>query len=558
MPKPFSILLKQKKIPTMLIASGIVAVIGASLLRASYASTPTISLEAESGILSGTMTKQFSSNASGGSYVVFGGGSTIVPAPDLPATVLSMVATDGVVSHAVCINDSFTSAGKKLTTCMQINPSNTSQARTGTYDIVNKNFTASSGWYGLPDVSAASRPTKKTCSSNGHGFLGFGPLSTPSGSIYFGQEFSGSTVMVGSINASNSCTTSGGGAVNTAAWASSAIYCSASAYSVSNVTALEGAIAAKKPEICVAPGYYELTTSLKPKANMKIIGDPIARADIDADKLDPIRTPSSPTYILTSSFHSVPDATGVTIANVIVRKSRTTAEGRVTCNTCGFGININSADGERVYNVKMTNNGQNGFHYHNTSKTPGNGYTVENSEISYNGNIEDLGNSSGGLKTTSAGKVIHNVVIYNTGPGLWCDVGCYGGTWVAQDNYAANNSRAGIRYETSYVSANITNNVLVNNVTDFIGNLGAKAGGISAQHTWNVTIRNNIIFNTNGTYGITVNDDFQTRPDPVAPKASQNVTATNNTMNGSRIYCISGSLPGRNETYLSILCSSNN
>ncbi len=501
------------------------AVIGTIALLFAKAATPSVSVEVEDSTLSGGVAKVTGdASASGGGYVEFG----VSPQPiTSSATVLTIEATDGITSNATCID----TKADGSTACIQVNPSNTSQARGGTYDITNKQFVAATGWSNLLDLTSASRITGKVCSNSNHAFAGLGPLSISGVSVYYGEEISGASASFGTLQASTSvCTSSAGGTLDMAQWATPAIYCSSGATQISSTAQLQASVSqAAGTEFCLAPGHYVLSSTLKPKDTMKFIGDPLQRADVDATNI-----PGSVSGDVTSSFSN---GSNVTIANVIVRNSHT--PGRIACNTCGFGIN--GGGGYHVYNVKMTNNEQNGFHYH----SPGNplGFLVENSEISNNGNLGDVGQTSGGIKTTHNGELRHNVANNNLGVGLWCDVGCDGGIWKVSNNYAFGNSRAGIRYETSYAGANITNNVLTRNVTSALPGQTYN-GGLALVLSKDVVVSSNI-FHSNLANGIYAADDAG-RPDS---EASSNISITNNTMNGDRVSCI---------TRIPIICIPNN
>lgn len=455
----------------------------------------------------------------------------VTPPPPITSSVsdLTVVATDGVVSNAVCINTSASTSTARTTACIQINPSNPSQARGGIYDIKNKQFTASGIWTALSDLVSATKLSSKVCTNNNHAFGGLGPL----GSTYYGEEISGTNVTFGTFDTSSgTCTTSGGGTLDSNQWATSSISCSASAVQITSAAQLASSVGsmANGTEFCIASGTYVLSATIRPKTGMKFIGNPINRPVFDSGNLTGVSTGAF-------TIGGTNAATDVTIANVVVSNAPT--PGQATCATCGMGIDVEAqGDNVHVYNVKMTNNKQNGFHfYHNGAQI---GYVVENSEISNNGNLTDVGWTSGGLKTTHGGTLKHNVVLNNLGVGLWCDVKCTDTTWTVQDNYTADNTRAGIRYEISYLKAVITNNVVVHNFTS--GSAGQKNGGVSLVHTQNVTLTSNI-FRNNISYGIVVFDDVG------RGLASSNITATNNTMNGDGVNCITAS---------TIVCTPNN
>ncbi len=434
-------------------------------------------------------------------------------------TALTIVATDGVASNAVCIN---TTAGG-VTACMQANPSNTVTARFGSYNVASKIFAPKTNWLGWSSYSLVG----KGC-SNGHRLYGFSL-----GGHYYGQEYSSSSqAKIGSMNGSGGCSSSGGGSVNATKWASALVSCSGATAHVASSASLVSSVAAGSKVVCVAPGHYSLNTSLRPKAGTKIIGDPLRRADINTSGIPQGNG-------TTSAFTGGSD---VTLANLVVHGSKGAKS--TGCSNCGYGID--AGDRVTVYNVKMYGNFQNGFHYHNR-KANDRGYLVENSEISNNGNKNDVGGtsaSSGGLKTTHGGTIINSVVAYNWGNGLWCDglndlKDCNGGAWHVYNNYIAHNTRAGALYEIAFggEGAVMSGNVVVDNNTEKL----SYVGGLDAYGK-KVTITQNSFYSSN------INAIFVYNDSSRIPPSSSYITATSNYMHGGKVKCVAGN---------AIVCSPN-
>ncbi len=61
--------------------------------------------------------------------------------------------------------------------------------------------------------------------------------------------------------------------------------------------------------------------------------------------------------------------------------------------------------------------------------------------------------SSGGIKGSYAYTILNSYVANNIGSGIWCDVGCLGGTWTVEGNTVVDNTAGGIRYEISDAGA---------------------------------------------------------------------------------------------------------
>ncbi len=510
----FRRLLKNKRFSLVLVilAFTIIGLVGLLLTKAVGNGR---SLQPEDGAITGPAVRLVNGSTSGGHYIRFGADT------NLPViTALTVVGTDKVAGNALCFDSSL--ANK--TGCLQANPTNVSQARFGIYDIINKTFTAKTGWLSFVDQPFGTILHAYNCSGGGR-FYGYGPMVNGVGKTYYGQTVSGATVAYGSIDGTTHvCTNDPAGPINSSQWATPAIICSnnADVVRVSSADQLVGAIVNHPPgtEICLEPGgHYMLSSTLRPKTDMKIIGDPFNRTILDAVNL-------SPANKTTSSIESDNLNTGVTIANVVVQNS--TTPGNTICPNCGIGIN--SGQGYHVYNVKMTHNQLNGFHYANANNVGG--FVVENSELSYNGNTQDSGvksYTSGGAKTISAGTYRNNVVANNIGAGIWCDVECNGGQWLVDNNYVTSNTKAGIHYEISGAVANdnglITNNVVISNNA-----LGLTYyGGIMIINSQNAVAKNNTLLD-NGWSGISAYQSSRRTP------SLAGVIIQDNSLNGQLLF----------------------
>ena len=57
--------------------------------------------------------------------------------------------------------------------------------------------------------------------------------------------------------------------------------------------------------------------------------------------------------------------------------------------------------------------------------------------------VREIGFSSGGIKGSNAFTILNSYVADNIGSGIWCDVGCRGGTWTVEGNTVISNTREG-------------------------------------------------------------------------------------------------------------------
>ncbi len=139
------------------------------------------------------------------------------------------------------------------------------------------------------------------------------------------------------------------------------------------------------------------------------------------------------------------------------------------CTSCGRGIWGGNA--LRVFNVFFSGNQQAGIAGSSGTTTP---WLIVGSQFVDNGNAAEVGFSSGGIKGSNAYTILNSYVANNIGSGIWCDVGCIGGTWTVEGNTVLDNSAGGIRYEISDAGALIRGNVVEGN--DVSGKRGL--GGI--------------------------------------------------------------------------------
>ncbi len=549
------------------------AVVGLVFIVLSHASTPStsVSIEPENGSKTGVTTCTDPS-ASNGHCIQFGSGASQFSAP---ATALTVVGTDDVASAAVCIDNSaaVSSLSSRVTACIQVNPADNTKARFGTYDDNNKVFypLGNSGWTTMSDPDSADHVTSLTCSNSGHSALGLGPLN----GNYYGEEKSGNNITFGTIAVSgHACQTAGGGLLSSAQWATPAIYCSTAAQAPNQLVHTLGeysaALKSAQAEICLAPGSYSYTsamTTLPIPASTKVIGQsPLRRPVFDSSALSPHGANNKPQR--TSSFTA--GGKSILLANVVAKGARGDLNGirNGTCPNCGNGID--SGEGMHLYNVKSANNMETGFHFAVNHKGIINLYTVENSELSGNGSNGDNTWAAGGMKTINGGLIKNNVVINNNGPGLWCDGNdqnhseCHGGRWTVESNYIAGNYGDGVHFEIVFSNpttgqsdpsanppvtvaavdppwADIEHNVINCNNQHKV----SWYGGVSIFAA-NVLVTHNIFDNRQDAakFKHSCSDGKQQAVyvynDARVPPYTHDVTVQNNTLNGDKLTCASG------------------
>ncbi len=152
----------------------------------------------------GKISKAFSFSTTKGKFLVFmltfavvGGGyaayqafaATSVPA-DLSGVLYSygpFTAGDGVKGVIDCSNAAGQTGYGPLRSCIQQNPANHSQYRTGLWSVVTKGFSPTSGW--LNDSSDPTTYFYKVCKNMDNYFSGTRALDTGYGPISYGQIF---------------------------------------------------------------------------------------------------------------------------------------------------------------------------------------------------------------------------------------------------------------------------------------------------------------------------------------------------------------------------------
>jgi hypothetical protein len=249
--------------------------------------------------------------------------------------------------------------------------------------------------------------------------------------------------------------------------------------------------------LCLSAGTYNTDTTVTLKSNMKLIG-----AGREATF---IKTSSAPTVLNAKS------ATGVLFQGFDVSG----AVGSAACRPqCGRGIapGLNNVINE----VRIHHNANNGVGGQNG------GLLVTNSEIDHNGSSAFAGCCAGGIKAGHAYTIRNSYVHDNIGIGIWCDVGCGGGSFNVIGNTVSGNTRGGIRYEISAVPALISGNTVTNNN---LINQGGH-GGIEINSSKNAVVENNVL-GGNGRAGIVANGRR-------APGLG-NVTIRNNSLNGDPV-----------------------
>jgi hypothetical protein len=256
--------------------------------------------------------------------------------------------------------------------------------------------------------------------------------------------------------------------------------------------------------LCLSPGTYNTSSTIKLKSGMKLIG-----AGRDA------------TFIKTSSAQTVVDARGTT--GVLLQSFDVSgAVGTASCKpACGRGITtgVNTV----VNDVRSHDNANTGI-----GGTDGN-LLVVNSELDHNGSSEFVGCCASGIKTGKSFEIRNSYVHDNVGVGIWCDVGCSGSGFEVYGNTVTNNVMGGIRYEISAVGAVISGNTVKNN------NLSNKGGhgGIEINSSKNAVVVENVLGGNRGA-GIIANGGRS--------PGLGNVRIQNNRMNGDRVGGCGGSI----------------
>ena len=172
-------------------------------------------------------------------------------------------------------------------------------------------------------------------------------------------------------------------------------------------------------------------------------------------------------------------AANVVLENIVVSGAQLQT-GRNQCPACGRGVF--AGDGIQLWNVELTGNAQNGLSGSQNTSTP---WLIVDSQIIGNGDTAELGYAAGGIKGVNPYTILNSYVADNIGSGIWCDVGCLGGTWVVEGNTVVGDTRDGIRYEISESGATIEYNDVEGNNTSagsFSGIHLASSGNANVGH----------------------------------------------------------------------------
>ena len=221
---------------------------------------------------------------------------------------------------------------------------------------------------------------------------------------------------------------------------------------------------------CLASGTYKLTGPVYPKNSDSFVGEQSNPPIIDAS-------------LTTIGFdaHTVSD---VTFEYVTVQGA-TGGGGPTVCSQCGRGIW--GGDAMRVWDSTFRNNAGDGIAGgQNTAQHP---WLIVGSTFSSNGSTPFLGVEAGGVKASSAFTILNSTASNNIGEGIWCDVGCTGGTWTVEGDTVTGNTGGGIRYEISNAGAVIEDNLVETNDTSNRAGLG----GIQIASSGNATVENNTV-----------------------------------------------------------------
>jgi parallel beta-helix repeat protein len=227
---------------------------------------------------------------------------------------------------------------------------------------------------------------------------------------------------------------------------------------------------------CLAAGVYPLIAPVIPKNGDSFVGSSTDQSVINA---------------MDSGIGiNVHNATGVTIETLTIENAQYSA------GTNDSGRGVNEGPNLAVYSSYFSGNAQSGI----DGGAPN--VLVVNSEFVGNGSTALLEDDSSGLKMSQYGSVYDSTFEDNIGQGIWCDVGCVGGTWTVEGNTVTGNTVGGIRYEISSAGALIEGNTVTgNNTADQSGN-----GGIQVNSSANATVEDNLA-SGNGLADIIVNGD---------------------------------------------------
>jgi parallel beta-helix repeat protein len=220
---------------------------------------------------------------------------------------------------------------------------------------------------------------------------------------------------------------------------------------------------------CFAPGTYNLVSTVKAKASDNFVGQPGNLPIINAS-------------LVTVGF-DLGKASGVTFEYLEIDNASGGGGPTLCGKSCGRGIL--GGDGLRVWDSTFKHNASDGIAGSGTTTTTP--WLIVGSTFDSNGSTPFVGVESGGIKGSQAFTILNSTAINNVGQGIWCDVGCIGGTWTVEGNTVTNNTQGGIRYEISNAGAVIENNFVENNDTSNTAGLG----GIQLASSGNATVENN-------------------------------------------------------------------
>ncbi|MGZ8594590.1 MAG: right-handed parallel beta-helix repeat-containing protein [Actinomycetota bacterium] len=210
----------------------------------------------------------------------------------------------------------------------------------------------------------------------------------------------------------------------------------------------------------------------------------------------------------------------------------------------GFALRaVRCGEDAVIQSSNLHDNGRNGI---GCGLNGSGGLVISGNHIFDNGDPAFTGGGSGGIKIAGAdGALIEdNLIERNIGNGVWCDVDC--GAITIRNNVVRGSTRKGIFVEISRGPALIENNtVMYNNCSPVFWpnpkpacdlgdgtfgpqSSGAPGGGIAANSSVRVIIRNNIL-GGNMVAGINFRDD--SRP----YNAPFQITVSGNVLNGDRM-----------------------
>ena len=254
---------------------------------------------------------------------------------------------------------------------------------------------------------------------------------------------------------------------------------------------------------CLGSGTYSIASPVVAKTGDSFVGSSSDRPVIDASA--------------TTIGIDARAAASVTLENIVV-SGASIGPGPTQCPACGRGVF--ASNGIQLWNVELTGNGQNGLSGSQNTSTP---WLIVDSQIVGNGSVAELGYTSGGVKGVNPYTILDSYVADNIGSGIWCDVGCVGGTWTVEGNTVEGNTRNGILYEISDAGATIEDNFVEGNNTS-----GGAFSGIKLEASGNATVENNTSAQ---------NLSSQIRVDSSGRKGSivENDSIIDNTVDGGRI-----------------------